>query len=56
MRVVAVCGDLVGYLRTEEPAALPALDAELPMIAIERMCVVWGELVVVEMYGVDNVR
>jgi hypothetical protein len=56
MRVVAVCGDLVGYLRTEEPAALPALDAELPMSAIERVRVVWAEMVVVETYGVDNVR
>jgi hypothetical protein len=34
MRVVADCGDLVGYLRTLEVAAFPAFDAELPMSAI----------------------
>jgi hypothetical protein len=34
MRVVADCGDLVGYLRTLEVAAFPAFDAELPICAI----------------------
>jgi hypothetical protein len=37
MRVVAVWGDLVGYLRVAEPATLPALDAELPMFADGRV-------------------
>lgn len=32
IRVVAVWGDRVGYLRAAEPAALPALDAEFPML------------------------
>jgi len=44
----------VGYLRAAEPAALPALDAELPMFASGRVAVVWGEMLVVEVYGVDT--
>ena len=43
----------MGYLRAAEPATLPALDAELPMFAIGRVAVVWGEMLV-EVYGVDT--
>lgn len=46
----------MGYLRVAELAALPALDAELPMFAIGRVRVMWGKMLVVERYGVDNVR
>jgi len=31
-RVVVVGGGLVGYLRAAEPAALPAFEAELPIV------------------------
>lgn len=34
IRVVALCGDLVGYLRTVLEAALPAFDAEFPISLI----------------------
>jgi hypothetical protein len=34
VRVVADSGERVGYLRVAEPAALPALEAVLPMCAI----------------------
>lgn len=43
----------MGYLRAAEPAAFPAFDAEFPIVKLEEQC---GASVVVEMYGVDNVR
>jgi hypothetical protein len=32
IRVVALWGERVGYLRTAEPAAFPAFDDELPIL------------------------
>lgn len=52
-RVVVFVGGRVGYLRAADPAALPALEAELPMAVFVVQC---GAGVVVKMYGVDNVR